>query len=283
MKYKPIMVVSLLLLCYILSLFVSMAKANPVDSWIDMEVVSFNGENILFNMQVNVRGDHIKDNMWIKIEQVSSSDSVFVEVWRGISEKIYDAGTNVTVFSYFYSYNSSYYSAEPKFRNYLIFPLDKHTLSFNLASSFNITLDEHPKVCKLPSQNYDGMFQASFTPTNEQPTMYTVTTSIQHSASFITGVSMMLGVTIIFLYALSFFLFVLIAKAYGRENSHKALSGIIGVSSAIIFFVPAFEIAFFSLKSPLPLVLSDLIMIILIPINVIAICLALFNIYRKKR
>ena len=247
MKYKLITVVFLLVFCLAMSYFVSVVKAASVDSWADVEIVSFDGESILFNLQVTVRGDHTADNMWIKIEptSTSSTDGSFaiasIEVWRGIVEKIYYQGTNTTVFSYFYSYNSSFYKAEPKFLNFLLFPADRHSVTFYLGTSFNITMDEHPKICELPSQNYEGTFQVSSTPTNDRPTMYTVAVSIQHSDRFFLGVMTILGIILVSLYALTVYLITLTIVVIFRKKP-KNLSNVVPVSSAIIFFVPAFEL-----------------------------------------
>jgi hypothetical protein len=292
MRFKPITVLSFLLFVNIITSLVFTVKADPsVDSWVDINVVSFNGENILFDLEVTVRGDHTGDSMRIKIEPTSSSSSgggsisstVSIEIFRGISEVVYHSGDNVTVFSYFYSYNHTYYNAEPKFMGQLLFPWDKHGLTLYLEPTFNISIDEHPKICKLPSQNYEGSFQVRFTPTNERLTLHTITLDIQHSKGFIDAASLILWIPLIFLIGLSAVLIILIAFVFFRKKSLDILSNVVRVSSAILFFVPAFEIAFYNLKSPVPLVLSDTLMILLIPVNVIVICFALILLYKRRQ
>jgi len=49
-----------------------------------------------------------------------------------------------------------------------------------------------------------------------------------------------------------------------------------------MFFVPAFQIAFYNLKSPLPLVLSDIFMIPVIPWNMVIIISAVLIHYFKN-
>lgn len=283
MKYKLVTTVFLLLLCLTMSYFVSVAKAASVDSWVNIDVVSFDGDNILFNLEVSVRGDHTAERMSLGIMKVTYSGSFSTatfERWIDISDPVYNEGTNLTVFSYFYSYNHTFYRADPKCCGYLVFPWDKHSLTLYLLPSFNIMVDDKPRICKLPSQNYEGMFQVRFTPTNDRPTMCTVTVNIQHSESFSNAATAILGITLVSLYALSIYLIILTMVVFRKKS--KTLSNIVTVSSAIIFFVPAFEIAFYNLKAPLSLVFSDILLIILIPLNVITICFSIFTSYRNK-
>ena len=281
MRYTKvaIAIVILTMFFYTIGCLVPVAKAKTVDSWVNMEVISFDGENINFKLLFTALGNHMGDDVRIKIEPTSGSGEVTVEVWRAISQKIYSEDTNTTVFSYVYSYTigSSFYEAGPKILNLLLFPADEHRLVFYLAPSFNVTVDEHPTVCQLPSQNYIG----SFIVTPNGSNVLTVTVFIQHSEGFFWAVSTILATTLISLYGLSIYLIVLTALVYLRNKPHNP-SNILTVSSAIIFFVPAFEIAFYSLKSPLPLVFSDMLMVFLIPLNAAAICFALFVSYRRK-
>jgi hypothetical protein len=289
MRFKLFTVLYFLFLLTVIIGFILPVHADPsIDSWVDINVVSFNGENILFDLEVTVRGDHTGDSMHIKIEPTSGSTSeggfatVFIEVFRGVSEVVYHSGDNVTVFSYFYSYNHTYYNPEPKFVGQLLFPWDKHDLTLYLEPSFNISMDEHPKICSLPSQNYEGSFQVRFTPDNQRPTLHVVTLSIQHSKSFSDGVFAILWIPLFFLYGLSVVLMVLIALIFFRKKNIDNLSNIVRVSSAVLFFVPAFEIAFYNLKSPLPFVFSDTLMILLIPAHVTIICCALILLYKRR-
>lgn len=263
LEYVFITVAIMLLFFPIMGCFVSVAKAELPDSWVNMEIVSFNGDNIYFNLQVTVRGNHIADSMWIQVEPTSSSDGVTVTVTRGITRKIYSQDTNLTVFYFDYSYavRSPFYEAGPKLLNLLLFPADSHSLTFYLEPSFNITVDQHPTVCQVPSQNYQGTFAVT-----QASDMLTVNVSISHSESFFWGVLFILVTTLVSLYGLTAYLAMVI-----RRKKSSSFSNVVTVSSAIIFFVPAFEIAFYSLKSPLPLAFSDILMIILIPLNAMVI------------
>jgi len=260
----------------------SVFSYRSVDSWADIEVLSFNGESIFFTMKVYVVGNHTDGKMWIRVEP-PSSDSVYVEVRRGIADIIYNEGLNVTIFSYSYAYNhTAFYNSGPKFLGYLLFPQDKHKLSLLFWTSFNHTIDEHWWNCKLPSQNYEGKFRTIHTPTNDEPLRYTVELEIEHSPKFIEAISLMLGITIGFTYVLSIVLSVMVILVFGRKKSYDLVPNIIRVSSTIIFFVPAFEIAIYGLKSPLPLVFSDVLMTLVIPWNMIIIMSVILLSYFKK-
>jgi hypothetical protein len=154
-----------------------------------------------------------------------------------------------------------------------LFPWDEHRLTISIELSFNVTLDTHPSVGDLPSQNYEGRFLLAGTGGN--PSRYELGLEIKHPSSFVTAVALMLYSTIISLYALSFTMIALIALVALSKKPRDLLPNLIRVSSAIIFFVPAFEIAFNSLKSPLPLVFSDILIIPVIPLNALIIVAAI--------
>ena len=75
---------------------------------------------------------------------------------------------------------------------------------------------------------------------------------------------------------------IIIALISLRKRSLDLVQNLIRISLAIIFFVPAFEIAFYNLKSPLPLVLSDIFMILIIPWNIFIIIFAVLLTYSRK-
>jgi hypothetical protein len=146
-EYLFVAVVIMLLFFPMISCFVPVAKAELPDSWVSwLEIVSFNGDNIYFNLQVTVRGNHIADSMWIQIDPTSSGEGVTLTVSRGITRKVYSQDTNLTVFYFDYSYavRSPLYEAGPKLFNLLFFPADSHSLTFYLVPSFNMTVDTHP-------------------------------------------------------------------------------------------------------------------------------------------
>jgi hypothetical protein len=254
---------------------IPLARARA-DGWVNVEVLSFDGQNILFKLEIFAVGNHTEDDVRLKVEPISaiSSDgngsiqsTVYVEIWCGISNVVFNQGTNMTVFSYQYSYNHSYYRAEPKLCGYLVFPCDEHRLTLYISPPFNITLDTHPSVCGLPSQNYEGTFQVTPTPSNEHIFMHKLELEIKHSPAFVSGVSWMLSLIIGSLYVLTIVMLVILGLIFLGRKKNLLISDLIRVSSTTIFFIPAFEIAFTSLKSPLPLVLPDILLVFLVPLN----------------
>jgi len=274
------------LLTFILSSSYTSVTRARADGWVNVEVLSFDGQNILFKLEISVVGNHAEDSIWLKVEPSSSSASdgsgwgVVVEVWRGISNVVFNDGTNITVFTYQYSYNHSYYEAEPKWSGYLLFPYDEHRLTLYISPSFEVILDAHPSVCRVPSSNYEGTFQVTQTPTSENTFMHRLDLQIKHSPAFVSEVSLMLSLIIGSLYVLTLVMALILALAFVGIRKDSPIPNLIRVSSTTIFFIPAFEIAFNSLKSPLPLVFPDILLALLVPMNAAIIIASLF--YKRR-
>lgn len=272
-------VVTICILLFTLSVQVNYIQLvnSSINSWANVEVVSFDGTHIYFSLKIFVKGNHINERMWVRVEP-PSSDSVYVEVRRGICDIVYNEETNLTVFSYSYSYEQTQYTSKPKFWGYLLFPWDEHRLVLFIYSSFNLTIDAHPWNCELPFQNYIGKFQVTHSPTNEDPFRYKLVLEIKHSSGFIWAVAFFLYTIVGGTLALTIVLIVITILAIKRNLKNK-LQNVITVSSAIIFFIPAFEIAFNNVRSPLPLVFSDFLMILAFIFNVATILAAVYKLY----
>ena len=253
-----------------------------IDSWAEIEVLSFNGENIFMKLRIFVLGKHTNQKMWITSEFPSTSGPVHVQVSRAICDVIFNEGTNVTIFSYAYSVNHTYYEARPKIFGYLLFPWDYHKLLLFISPSFNLTMDSHQWSCELPSQNYEGRFQVTHAPTSDDPSRYKLVLEIKHSEKFSWGVGLLVGGIITATYALSIILTTILGLIAYREKSYDLIKTLVRISSAIIFFVPAFEIAFYTLKSPLPLVFFDMLLIFTVPWNIAIIVFGVFFLYSRS-
>jgi hypothetical protein len=283
MRYAFFIIIWLISTYTIVSAFFipSALSSRPVNAWANFKVFSFDGETISFNLKIFVIGNYVDQNIWI-MSEAPSSDAVYVEVRRGICDVVFQEGTNITVFSYSYSYNHSYYRAEPKLGGYLLFPCDKHSLVLYIFPSINITIDEHPWTCELPSTNYEGTFRITKAPKSDEPFRYKFELEINHSSSFTFAVSWLQWTTIGFTYTLSFVLTIIIILVFYKK-ANPSIGILTQVSSAIIFFIPAYEIAFSSLKSPLPLVLSDILMISAIPWNLGILIFAVWLNYKNGK
>lgn len=279
MRFK--LVATSLLLTFSLNIFhVPLVSSDSVDGWANMEILSFDGESIYFTLKVFVRGNQAEKMIRFGVEKPSSSGAVTVTVWRGISDIVYHESLNLTVFTYSYSYNHSYYQAYPKL-GYLLFPFDEHKFAIFVVPSLNITLDEHPYRCGLPSQNYGGDFIMRHSPTTDQPFRYILELKISHSPSFIWGVGLMLWLPVIATLVTSSFLSWIVLQIHRGKRSRDSISSIVRISSAMLFFVPAFLIAFYNLKSPLPFVLSDVLMLLVIPWNMVILVVAVWYISKR--
>jgi hypothetical protein len=245
-----------------------------------MEVLSFDGENILFNLKISVAGNHAEERMLIRDTPPADGG---IDVWTDVADVTFNEGTNITVFFYSYAYNYTNYHANPKMFGYLVFPWDEHSLVLYTVTQFELDIDPKPTICYLPSQNYEGKFSVQKqTPTGMYPLIYKVDLEIKHSSSFVTAVSYMIWLPIGATYALTIPLTIITILMFLRKKPETLISNLIHISSAILFFVPAFEIAFYNLKSPLPLVLSDILMISVIPWNIgIIVAAVLFNYFKK--
>jgi len=204
-----------------------------------------------------VVGNHANQRMWIESEFPKGEVSVIVS--RGISNIVFDGNINVTVFSYSYSYEPTYYEAKPRVLGLLNFPYDEHRLVLFIASSFNLTIDEHEWTLDFPSPNYEGRYQVRKAATRDEPYKHRLTLEIKHPSGFFNHVFLSIGVIM----------------CLRRKKMVHPLRVLLPSSWAIIVFVPVFEISLQNLKHPLPFVLSDLLIVGVIPWNVAIIALAM--------
>jgi hypothetical protein len=87
----------------------------------------------------------------------------------------------------------------------------------------------------------------------------------------------MLGTVLLSLYGLVGTMVYVLYKSHRRKE--ETGDDVIKVSSAMMFFVPAFEMALNSLKSPLSLVLSDVFLVPIIPANA---AIIIFAMHRRQ-
>lgn len=280
-KKLGLLAVCLLLGCSTVSLFIPQVSSSRLrDSWANIEVFSFDGENILLDLKISVVGNHAEEIMLVRDTPPVDGG---LEVWADVADVVFNDGTNITIFSYYYAYNYTNYNATPKSFGYLVFPWDEHRLVLYIVPQFELDIDPKPTICYLPSQNYEGKFSVlQQTPTSKHPFIYKLDLDIKHSPSFVIAVSCMVWIPVSATLALTIFLTGITILIFLRKKSEISISNIIHISSAILFFVPVFEFAFYTLKSPLPLVLSDIIIVIAIPWNIgIMVVAVLLNYFRK--
>lgn len=248
------------------------ANSKSVRSWVDVEVLSFDGETISIKLVMKVVGNHANQAVRIKGE-FFSGESVSVEVARFISDVEYSADLNITTFRYSYAYDFTTYQAVPKLRGLLVFPRDEHSLVLYILTSFNTTIDEHDRAPLLPSANYEGVYRVRQQPMEDNQYKFKLTLEIKHSSTFILSASILVWGTFFSLAALTALLFVFLFSHW-KDRRHF-VDVLVPIASAVVVFIPLFELALQSLKSPLPIVLSDLCFFALVPCNVLILFLAL--------
>lgn len=239
----------------------------------------FDESHISVSLRISVQGDYSGKIMWVEDNPPSTSgsgnssgisSSVTVEIWRAMSHS-FDTGGNSTIFSYTYSYNGSYFESGPKLFGFLEWPYDRYSLTILIAANFDFSTFDRNWNCILPSQNYGSVVNVS--PATGSDT-YKIELTIQHASNFETAYSLMLSLVLISLYGLILLMSLVLYR--NRREIYTISRQVIQVSSAMMFFVPAFEIALNVLKSPLPLVLSDLLLVPIVPLSAAIIGCALF-------
>jgi hypothetical protein len=248
-------------------------------SWVDVEVLSFDGETIYSKLVIKVAGNYSDQAVRIKGEFFPGK-SVSIEIARFISDVEYSADLDITTFRYSYAYKFTTYQATPKLYGLLIFPLDKHKLVFYILTSFNTTIDEHDRVPLLPSANYEELYYVRRQSMENDQYKFKLTLEIKHSSTFILSTMILVWGTFFSLAALTASLSVFLITHW-RDRRHF-VDVLVPVSSAILVFIPVFELALQNLKSPLPIVLSDPCFFVLIPCNAIIILATLIKIRQQS-
>jgi hypothetical protein len=278
LQIRLIFAASFLLTSTIVNLHIpTVSSSLSVNSWADVEVLSFNGETIAINLKIFIVGNHADREMLIRSIPPPEHFGG-VQVWTArICDVIFNEETNITIFSYSGTFDSTNYEAKHKLLGYLLFPCDEHSLVLYIApkSALNFTMDPQTHLCTLP-QNYEGEFRISSYSTAAYPSAHKLVVEIGHPSVFTQAVLGMLVATIGGTVFLTGFLLAIVIQIYRKKKSYDLIPNLIRISSAMMFFVPAFEIALYSLKSPLSLVFSDILLIPVILFNIVIMVLAVW-------
>ena len=133
-----------------------------------------------------------------------------------------------------------------------------------------MAMDGHLRIPNLPTANYQGYFQvATLTSTDKGPYEYQLNLRITHSIPF--QLSMLLWT-----WGLLFFLILATgALLVGVRNRRTSDGNIVTAASALVVFVPVYELALQSFKAPLGMTLSDVIVFSLLALDVMILVLAI--------
>lgn len=258
-------------------------SSSDLSSWLDVAVLSFDGQSITAELTLSAGGDH--QNAIVRVYGESASgggrtgpcfaticigESVTWSIGRAIREVIYSRDTNLTTFRYVSNFSYPFYKTSPALWGVPFFPLDEHTLNITLTTDFDTNIDEHIRRPLLPTTNYDGAFQVRRISVKQNEYTYVLTVDIFHSSSFKWLMSIVTWGTIFFAGVLTVFLFKRHREGASKEN-------IVTVSSAIVVFLPVFEISLQSFKAPLTITTSDIAMVSLFVLNAILLIVATRN------
>lgn len=286
-----------LLICSTILVQQANAKRNPSAprSWLDVQVVSFDGKSITLRLALKVQGNHVNGTLRVWGEIFSSQDqgeaspsdndglgitfrtTVTVEVGRFVSDVTYSSESNITTFQYSARFASTY-SSRGNILGFLNFPFDEHILKpVYLTADFNANIDEHMRIPTLPSQNYEGMYQVRKLLMEGNEYKYELTLEIKHSESFFWMALFLTWGIFFLLLLLTIFLHLSIIP---RKRTEEKSDLTITILVAVVFFIPTFEFTLQSLKSPLQIVFSDFLFFILMGWNVALLIVILLR--RKK-
>jgi len=252
-------------------------------SWLDVEVLSFDGKSITARLTLKVQGNHVNGTLRVWGEFFSSQDhpsnhgedgegftftittTVSVAVGRFVSDVTYSSDLNITTFQYCARFVSTYRPTS-MILDFPNFPFDQHILKpIYLTTNFNASIDEHERIPTLPSRNYEGVYRVRRQPMEGSEYKYELTLDVRHSQSFFWLTLLFTWGIFTLLLWLTITLSIFVFRSSDRERCLKAAT----IPSAVILFIPMYEFASQSLKSPLPIVFSDLCFFILMGWNVI--------------
>lgn len=224
------------------------------NSWVNVEIPYFGAQSIQVKMTAVTIGNNLKQGMGIhKIFSSSSSpstggsfsisSSVTVEIQRGIVEAVYSADSNTTLFTYTFS------SAEENITSFGNFPNDGWGLTITFYTAFPAEFDARTKYGVVPSPYYYTEYTATF---SHNDTLgykyYNLTLKILHPPTFSTFVTWIFYLPMILFTILALICSLLI---FIKRKSINELSGTyITICSAVIVFLPVFQLSTQELKTP---------------------------------
>jgi hypothetical protein len=281
---------TLLILCALQSQTAKEVEARGYNSWVLVDVMSFDGRGIVARITLKTSGNHVNSAVHIYGEFFGSTnqgqpcfpgticvrESLSAVVGRMVREVSYSSDANLTSFQYIAKWVSTY-KVSNQFFGLPAFPLDEHQLTLFIGTDFNADMDVHEKIPSLPNSNYEGFYSVkSVNATLGSPYEYEIDLQIRHPA--LLQLSMLIwtwGVVILLL---------LVTAVLALQRSHKQSDffGIVTASWGVIVFVPIFELTLQNLEAPLGITLSDISLFLIMTANVLLSVGVLRN-WQKKR
>ncbi|MCJ7770378.1 hypothetical protein MUP37_02250 [Candidatus Bathyarchaeota archaeon] len=254
------------------------AEANDLTSlrsWVNMEIPYFGANNILVKMTAITIGDHLNQGMWIDEITSGASDSggnsstttqfeVVVTVGRAVIEAEYSADSNTTEFIYTVS------SKEYEIARSGDFPYDYWRIGIIFHTNFTAQFDPRMKYCSTPSPYYYGRYNTTYAYEEQGYYSYSSSLEILHPSEFAGFVYtiflppiILLG--ILFVTIISVATFLVIKKKDARQFE----STLIAIASAVIVFIPIFQLSTQELKTPFTITWVDYSFVVLLILYII--------------
>jgi len=230
-------------------------------------------------MTATTVGNNLNESLWIKEISYSSSGaqndgssglslsfSLTVIVGRAVLQAEYSADANITNFTYTLS------SAQYDIHSFGTFPYDGWRIGIQLETSFNVTFDPRPKYCLVQSPNYYANYTAI---TSSGQDIHTLQLEILHPNSFPNYVLAVFVTPIILLISLAVVcVWITLEK---RKNLGPFYGSLVAVCSAVIVFVPIFQLSTQELKTPLTFTWFDVTFLALLVVYVLLLCGLLYG------
>ena len=240
-------------------LFQSAEALNPSElrSWVSVEMPYYSEENILIKMNIVTTGNNLNES--IRIEEVISSEEPIlvnettnengtIQTWTkvivikrtAIIEAKFYSDSNTTEFTYAVS------SSEYNLQSFGTFPRDEWHIGIKFQTSFNVEFDPRIKYCNTPSPNYFGNYTTQ--PVEGEENMHLMGVSITHPPTFQNFVTLVFVIPLVTLWILLGSSMVVIFL--WRRNLNEFFGNIIAINSAVIVFIPIFQLTTQELKIP---------------------------------
>jgi hypothetical protein len=234
--------------------------------WVSIDVLSFDGTAITAKIVLNVVGNHQNDEVRIYGEDYPGEASV--SIGRIVRQVAYSMDTNITTFQYSQSFSSrANYNVTPTLFGLPEFPFDEHNFSFRIVCNFDANIDTHPTTPSLPNGNYEGLLTYIRASRDNDYTYYFLL-KLWHSESFTDSMRLWTwGIVGILIFTTVGLIAGILRRNVSREK-------IVTAASSLAVFVPVYELALQTYKSPLAMTPSDVFVFVLLVADVIVLVVA---------
>jgi hypothetical protein len=235
----------------VLSQVAEAIDSTSLRSWVYIEIPYFGADNILVRVTAVTIGNRLNDSIWI--DEITSGDfAVNVTVRRFVAEAEYSVDSNTTTFIYIAS------SREYKIARTGDFPWDYWKIGITLHTNFEAQFDQHVKYFSIPSPYYYGNCTTTYGYEQQGYYYYSLDLEIQHPSEFGNFIYLVFCPPIILLVLLFLTIFLVTAfLAIKSKDIRQIESTLIAIGSAVIVFIPVFQLSTQELKTPFTITWID--------------------------